>query len=91
MPPNHRYRADWTPDRIRRPASRGGPNAEAFAVVVTRERRHPEHPSAACERALTINARSYTSLHSILAHGLDRATVDPAISLLNIHGGDDVR
>lgn len=112
MPPNHRFRADWTPERIRRQAARIGPNTEAFVDVVMRERRHPEQGfrtclgvirlaktfgrdrlEAACERALIINARSYTSLHSILKNGLDRAprhraTDEPAISHPNIRGAD---
>jgi transposase len=97
MPPNHRFRADWTPERIRRQASRIGPNTEAFVEVVMRERKHPEQGfrtclgvirlaktfgrdrlEAACERALTINARSYSSLHSILKNGLDRTPRTPA-------------
>lgn len=110
MPPNHRFRADWTPERIRRQASRIGPNTEAFVEVVMRERRHPEQGfrtclgvirlaktfgrdrlEAACERALQINARSYSSLHSILKNGLDRAprhraTDEPAITHANIRG-----
>lgn len=112
MPPNHRFRADWTPERIRRQAATIGPNTEAFVEVVMRERRHPEQGGrtclgvirlaktfgcdrleAACERALTINARSYTSRHSILKNGLDRAprhraTDEPAISHPNIRGAD---
>ena len=112
MPPNHRFRADWTPERIRRQASRIGPNTEAFVEVVMRERKHPEQGfrtclgvirlaktfgrdrlEAACERALTINARSYSSLHSILKNGLDRtprtpATDEPAITHPNIRGAD---
>lgn len=110
MPPNHRFRADWTPERIRRQAYRIGPNTEAFVEVVMRERKHPEQGfrtclgvirlaktfgrdrlEAACERALTINARSYSSLHSILKNGLDRtprtrATDEPAITHPNIRG-----
>jgi transposase len=112
MPPNHRFRADWTPERIRRQAARIGPHTEAFVEVVMRERRHPEQGfrtclgvirlaktfgherlEAACERALTINARSYSSLHSILKNGLDRAprtraTDEPAITHPNIRGAD---
>ena len=50
-----------------------------------------ERLEAACERALSINAHSYTSLHSILRNGLDRkprtrATEEPAITHLNIRG-----
>ena len=112
MPPNHRFRADWSPERIRRQASRVGPNTEAFVEVVMRDRKHPEQGyrtclgvirlaktfgrtrlEAACERALTINARSYSSLHSILKNGLDRkprnpATDEPAIKHTNIRGAD---
>lgn len=112
MPANHRFRADWTPERIRRQASRIGPNTQAFVEVVMRERKHPEQGfrtclgiirlaktfgrdrlEAACERALQINARSYSSLHSILKNGLDRtprhrATDEPAITHSNIRGAD---
>ena len=50
-----------------------------------------ERLEAACERALEINARSYTSLHSILKNGLDRqprtrVTDEPAITHHNIRG-----
>jgi len=46
---------------------------------------------AACERALEIGARSYTSVNSILKNHLDRkrpepATDGPAISHPNIRG-----
>jgi len=89
MPAHHRFKADWTPERIRRQAARIGPNTEAFVEVIMRERRHPEQGyhsclgvmrlaktfgrdrlEAACERAVDINARSYSSLHSILKNGL---------------------
>ncbi len=48
---------------------------------------------AACERALTINAHSYSSLNSILKNGLDRAprtrpSDEPAITHPNIRGAD---
>lgn len=112
MPANHRFRADWTPERIRRQAAQIGPNTEAFVEVIMRERRHPEQGyrsclgilrlaktfgrdrlEAACERAIEINARSYSSLHSILKNGLDRqprprATDEPAITHPNIRGAD---
>jgi len=112
MPANHRFRADWSPERIRRLAARVGPNTEAFVEVVMRERKHPEQGfrtclgvirlgktfgrarlEAACARALLINARSYSSLHSILKNGLDRpprtrATDEPAITHPNIRGAD---
>ncbi len=46
---------------------------------------------AGCERAIEINAHSYSSLHSILKNGLDRqslarATEEPAITHPNIRG-----
>jgi len=37
-----------------------------------------ERLDAACERALQINAHSYSSLNSILKSGLDRQRRDPA-------------
>jgi transposase len=48
---------------------------------------------AACKRALEINARSYSSVHSILKNGLERkprprATEEPAITHPNIRGAD---
>jgi len=51
----------------------------------------PDRLEAACERAAEINARSYSSLHSILKNGLDRnprrrATDEPAITHSNIRG-----
>jgi transposase len=112
MPAHHRFREDWTPERIRRQASGIGPNTEALVEVIMRERRHPEQGyrtclgvlrlaktfgrdrlEVACERAIQINARSYSSLHSILKNGLDRqrhapATDEPAITHPNIRGAD---
>jgi len=112
MPANHRFRTDWTPERIRRQAARIGPNTEAFVEVIMRERRHPEQGyrscmgilrlaktfgrdrlEAACKRAIDINARSYSSLHSILKNGLDRqprtrAPDEPAITHPNIRGAE---
>lgn len=40
MPVHHRFKADWTPERIRRQAARIGPNTEAYVEVIMRERRH---------------------------------------------------
>jgi len=37
----------------------------------------PEAPEAACERALTIGARSYSSVHSILKNNLHRTRPEP--------------
>ncbi len=112
MPAHHRFREDWTPERIRKQAARIGPNVEAFVEVVMRQRKHPEQGyrtcmgvlrlakpfgkdrlDAGCERALEINAHSYSSLHSILKNGLDRqvrtrATEEPAITHPNIRGAD---
>ena len=112
MPANHRFRTDWTPERIRRQAARIGPRTEAYVEVVMRERRHPEQGfrscmgvlrlaktfgrdrlEAACARAVEINARSYSSLHSILKNGLDRqprprAADEPAITHPNIRGAE---
>jgi transposase len=52
-----------------------------------------ERLETACERAVEINAHSYSSLHSILKNGLDRqahtrATDEPAITHPNIRGAD---
>lgn len=112
MPAHHRFREDWTPEKIRRQAARIGTNTEAFVELVMRERKHPEQGyrsclgvirlakdfgndrlEAACERAIEVNARSYTSLHSILKNGLDRqrrtpATDEPAITHPNIRGAN---
>ena len=104
MPAHHRFREDWTPQRIQARAARIGPNVAIFAEVVMRDRKHPEQGyrtclgvirladkfgqdrlDAACRRALEINARSYSSVHSILKNGLEskartRATEGPAIT-----------
>ena len=48
MPPNHRFRADWTPERIRRQAAQIGSNAEAYVEAVMRERKHPEQGYRTC-------------------------------------------
>jgi len=90
VPAHHRFREDWTPQRIQARAARVGPNVAIFAEVVMRDRKHPEQGyrtclgvirpadkfgrdrlDAACQRALEINARSYSSVHSILKNGLD--------------------
>jgi len=52
----------------------------------------PDRLEAACERALTINARSYKSIASILKHGLDKQPMPqqrpqlPAIEHANVRG-----
>ncbi|MFZ3583581.1 IS21 family transposase [Loktanella sp. DJP18] len=112
MPAHHKFREDWTPQRIQAWAARIGPNVAIFAEVVMRDRKHCEQGyrtclgvirladrfgrdrlDAACRRALEINARSYSSVHSILKNGLDsktraRATEEPAINHPNIRGAD---
>jgi transposase len=112
MPAHHKFREDWTPQRIQAWAARVGPNVAIFAEVVMRDRKHPEQGyrtclgvirladrfgrdrlDAACRRALEINARSYSSVQSILKNGLDsrphtRATEQPAITHINIRGAD---
>ena len=90
MPAHHRFREDWTPQRLQAWAARIGPNVAIFAEVVMRDRKHPEQGyrtclgvirladrfgrarlDAACKRALEINARSYSSVQSILKNGLE--------------------
>jgi len=112
MPAHHKFREDWTPQRLLAWAARVGPNVAIFAEAVMRDRKHPEQGyrtclgvirladrfgrdrlDAACNRALEINARSYSSVHSILKNGLDskprtRATEEPAITHPNIRGAD---
>ena len=48
MPAHHRFREDWTPERIRSQAARIGPNVEAFVEVVMRQRKHPEQGYRSC-------------------------------------------
>jgi transposase len=48
MPSHHSKYADWTPERLRRQASRIGPNAGTLVEVIMRERRHPEQGFRAC-------------------------------------------
>jgi len=112
MPAHHRFREDWTPQRLQARAARVGPNVAIFAEVVMRDRKHPEQGyrsclgvirladkfgrdrlDAACKRALEINARSYSSVQSILKNGLEsrprnRTTEEPAIPHPNIRGAD---
>jgi transposase len=40
MPAHHRFREDWTPERIRKQAAYLGPNVEIFVDVVMRKKRH---------------------------------------------------
>jgi transposase len=48
MPAHHRFREDWTPQRIQARASRIGPNVAIFAEVVMRDRKHPEQGYRTC-------------------------------------------
>jgi transposase len=48
MPLHHRFREDWTPERIRGQAARIGPNVETFVEVVMRQRKHPEQGYRSC-------------------------------------------
>jgi transposase len=48
MPPHHRFREDWTPQRIHARAARVGPNVAIFAEVVMRGRKHPEQGYRTC-------------------------------------------
>ena len=58
MPPNHRHRADLTPESIRRQAARIGPNVETYVDVVMRRRKHPEQAYRSCLGVLKL-ARSF--------------------------------
>ncbi|MBY6059823.1 IS21 family transposase, partial [Leisingera daeponensis] len=48
MPAHHRFREDWTPQRIHARAARVGPNVAIFAEVVMRGRKHPEQGYRTC-------------------------------------------
>lgn len=48
MPAHHRFREDWTPQRIRKQAVRIGPNVEVFVDVIMRQRKHPEQGYRTC-------------------------------------------
>jgi transposase len=64
-----------------------------LGVIRLADKFGPDRLDAACQRALEINARSYSSLQSILKNGLEskprtRATEEPAITHPNIRGAD---
>ena len=64
----------------------------AFGILSLSRRYGRERLEAACERALTINALSYSSLVAILKSGIDRAppalrAAKPAPAHANIRGG----
>ena len=48
MPAHHRFREDWTPERIRKQAAHLSPNVEIFVDVVMLKRRHPEQGYRSC-------------------------------------------
>jgi len=64
-----------------------------LGVIRLADKFGPDRLDAACRRALEINARSYSSLQSILKNGLEskprtRATEEPGITHPNIRGAD---
>jgi transposase len=64
-----------------------------LGVIRLADKFGPDRLDAACRRALEINARSYSSLQSILKNGLEskrctHATEEPAITHPNIRGAD---
>ena len=64
-----------------------------LGVIRLADKFGPGRLDAACRRALEINARSYSSLQSILKNGLEsrprtRATEEPAVTHPNIRGAD---
>jgi len=68
----------------------------AFGILSLSRRYQRQRVEAACERALTINAISYSSVTAILKSGLDRARpaaepVKPAPPHTNIRGGSYYR
>ena len=48
MPSNHRFIAEWTPERFERWARSIGPNTEGLIVAVLTARRHPEQAFRTC-------------------------------------------
>lgn len=48
MPAHHRFREDWTPERMRARAAEVGPNVAAFADAVMGRRQHPEQGYRTC-------------------------------------------
>jgi transposase len=62
MPPNHRYYAEWTPDRFIRWARSIGDNVEEIIKVVLKSRKHPEQAFKTCMGILNL----------VKEHGPDR-------------------
>jgi transposase len=48
MPAHHRFRDDWTPDKICARAARVGAHVATFAEVVMHKRKHPEQGYRTC-------------------------------------------
>ena len=61
-----------------------------MGVISLSRRYEPERVEAACERALTINATSYSSIVAILRSGLDRARPERE-PLLPLPAHDNIR
>jgi hypothetical protein len=63
-----------------------------MGIIALARRYERDRLEAGCERALTINAISYSSVNAILKSGLDQARpatepIKPAPSHANIRGG----
>ena len=58
MPPNHRFRSDWTAEVIRTRAARIGPHVATFVMLMMERRRHPAQAYRACLGVLKL-ARSF--------------------------------
>jgi transposase len=66
MPSQHRFLAEWTPDRFASWARSFGPNTEALIIALLARRRHPEQAFRTCIGILK------------LFRGLDPAHVEAA-------------
>lgn len=82
MPAHHRYRIDWTPERIRRQAVQLGPNVEAFVEVVMRQRKHPEQGYRTCLGVLRL-AKTFGKIR--LDAGCERALEINSHSYSSLH------
>ena len=54
MPPNHRYYAEWSPERFIRWAKSIGDNVEEIIKLVIRSRKHPEQAFKTCMGILNL-------------------------------------
>jgi hypothetical protein len=66
MPSNHRFVAEWTPERFERWGRSIGPNTEGLIIALLASRRHPEQAFRVCLGILK------------LFRGLDVARVEAA-------------